>query len=725
MGDNSRSPRFVHFGDCTLELDTAELRRNGTKVTLQEQPFQILTALLENPGQLVPRDELIKRLWPTGTFVDFDQSLNKAVARLREALGDGAEQPRYIETLPRRGYRFIAPCFSDIAKQDRTNARKPPLVVPPDSWRRGWQGTLVLSILFGVCLLAATWASVRWHWNNSAIPILKPIPFTALPGDATLPSLSPDGSQVVFSWTGDPAKTKGVDLYVKKVGSEEVRRLTKHSFDFVTSAWSPDGSNIAFQGSSKNESGLYIIKADGSREKKVRSTFPISQTALSNLAWSPDGKTIAFVDAPIEDGRMRLELLFLGTLQVSQVEPDDRCQYEAMPAFSHDGKQLAYECFIASGNFALSVAGPHGQSPRIIKEFDGYTLGMSWSGDNKRLIFSHFQQSHGHDRLREISVGDGTVRDLRFGAGASPRDLPVDKDALWPNIAASGVRLAFGMETAGSNVTVWRADLRDLHSSPIKLIASTRSQSCAQYSPDGKHIAFASNRGGRTELWMSDSEGRNLVELSHSENFQVGAPNWSPDSRRVVFDGWADGHPQLYVVDIVERIPRKLNIGGQEGSVPDWSHDGRWVYFVAGGGPRGGRIYRVSAEGGEPQAITSALGYAPKDSEDGRGIYFVAMPKTLEFATINPTGTEYKTEGMPPLSFHGNWTVVRDGIYFFPEDAPKTLSYFNFATKQVRPVLTVENYAPFGLSVSPDGLYLLFTQLEDLHSDIMIVDNFK
>src|SRR5690242_16166536 len=107
MGPATRKPQVVRFADCTLDLQTAELRRNGTRVILQDQPFQILSALLEIPGQLVTREELIKRLWPSGTFVDFDQSLNKAVARLRDALGDSAETPRFVETLPRKGYRWI------------------------------------------------------------------------------------------------------------------------------------------------------------------------------------------------------------------------------------------------------------------------------------------------------------------------------------------------------------------------------------------------------------------------------------------------------------------------------------------------------------------------------------------------------------------------------------------------------------------------------------------
>src|SRR6266568_8897687 len=101
------SRRQVYFGEFQLDLDTAELRNNGNKSSLVGQPLQILTELLERPGELVTRQELKKKLWPDDTFVDFDQSLNKAVNRLREALGDSAEHPRFVETLPRRGYRFI------------------------------------------------------------------------------------------------------------------------------------------------------------------------------------------------------------------------------------------------------------------------------------------------------------------------------------------------------------------------------------------------------------------------------------------------------------------------------------------------------------------------------------------------------------------------------------------------------------------------------------------
>ena len=107
MKDAVSTPNVVRFGAYEVDLRSAELRKSGIKVRLTGQPFQILAILLGQPGELVTREELQKRLWPADTFVDFDRGLNAAINRVREALGDSAENPRFVETLPRRGYRFI------------------------------------------------------------------------------------------------------------------------------------------------------------------------------------------------------------------------------------------------------------------------------------------------------------------------------------------------------------------------------------------------------------------------------------------------------------------------------------------------------------------------------------------------------------------------------------------------------------------------------------------
>ena len=129
MPEASPSPRALRFGVFEADLRTGELRKNGMKVRLQEQPFQVLATLLERPGEMVAREELRQRLWPADTFVDFDHSLNTAINKLREALGDSAGSPRFIETLARRGYRFLAPV--EIIGVENEVAPTPPAATAP------------------------------------------------------------------------------------------------------------------------------------------------------------------------------------------------------------------------------------------------------------------------------------------------------------------------------------------------------------------------------------------------------------------------------------------------------------------------------------------------------------------------------------------------------------------------------------------------------------------
>ncbi len=133
MSANSSSRRVIRFSTFEVNLHTGELRQRGQKVKLQEQPLQVLAALLERPGEMVTREELRSKLWPEDTFVDFDHSPNAAIKRLRDALGESAETPILIETLARRGYRFIAPVVQDAAPQSEAQERVVPAVTASSS----------------------------------------------------------------------------------------------------------------------------------------------------------------------------------------------------------------------------------------------------------------------------------------------------------------------------------------------------------------------------------------------------------------------------------------------------------------------------------------------------------------------------------------------------------------------------------------------------------------
>jgi DNA-binding winged helix-turn-helix (wHTH) protein len=350
MGASSRPlPGVVRFGAFELNAHSGELRRSGVRVNLQDQPFKILACLLEHPGALVTREDLRERLWPGDTFVDFEQGLNAAVKRLRETLGDSAETPRFVETLPRRGYRFIAPVTSDEGVQpgfeplvdgrdeNRAAGRVRDAVdqsirVGAPRWRRP------LLAVGGIALVLATMAWLRRSTAATAVPPLEVVSLTTLTGSENGPSFSPDGNQVAFAWDGE--REENSDIYVKLVGSSEVRRLTHGAATDLAPQWSPDGTQIAY------------VEAESKTSHRIRlmSSLGGSDRALSHLrvrppaTWSPDGRYLVAGQAAGGAGPQDAGLYVI-PVAVGEPRPLTRAAPPAnhgWPAVSPDGRHVAY-----------------------------------------------------------------------------------------------------------------------------------------------------------------------------------------------------------------------------------------------------------------------------------------------------------------------------------------------------------------------------------------------
>jgi serine/threonine protein kinase len=535
---------------------------------------------------------------------------------------------------------------------------------------------------------------------------LTVVPFTSYPGVETAPTFSPDGSQIAFAWSPEGTENR-FDLYVKVIGSEKALRLTQHPAEGLYPAWSPDGRQIAFHRWGKDGSGVYLVPALGGGERKIAETSAnFFLSAL--LSWSPDATLLAYSTDSIV-------LLDLGTLEKRKIgSPAKDCQVSWVPAFSPDGKSLAFACMISYGVNRLFVAPLPAGNTRSIALVQGGFAGLAWSGDGSHVIFGQ------NGDLWRVSASGGEPERLLSGA-----------DASLPTVARSGERLAYAQLL--ENVNIWRIPLDGAAGgagAPTRLVSSSRSQGDPAFSPDGRRLAFESDRSGTSEIWISGADGADPQRLTSFRGPWTNSPQWSPDGRQIVFYARGSGGSEIYVVGAEGGVPQRVGTGLPDSETPTWSKDGRWLYFA---GKSEGRfqVFKIRPEGGELTRMTQRGGVGSL-SVDGRRIFYVQELKSMaggELWSVSiDGGDERPVAGMPPLAgeWEGEWALGRSGIYFLDIGPPAVFDFLDFATAKVRRVAGIPGRpGPWrSLGLSPDERALLYSQVDGVTGDIMLIENF-
>jgi Tol biopolymer transport system component/DNA-binding winged helix-turn-helix (wHTH) protein len=722
----------VRFGPFRADLRTRELWKEGIRLKLAGQPFQVLEILLNNPGELVTRDELRERMWPGDTFVDFSHGLNAAVNKLRDALSDSAENPRYIETLPRRGYRFIGQVEVEAPTSAPEKETQPAVVPVPESvvevepepepeeekprkrkWFRpilliGGLGVAALVVFVGFIFLLTALKHGDEDNSRPEAARLRAASLSGVPLPLTNPAFSPDGTELAVRRLGHSPATSGI--FVKRVDNGELRQLTKMANDCCP-AYSPDGKSIAFSRLGDSKFEVIVTSSEGGDERVIYSGQP--RPERGEVGWTPDGKSLVFSEN-FRSGTNSILSVALDHQETKRVTNPAPGQVDRMPAYSPDGQYLA---FVRSDNENFQnvyIQTVDGTAHKLTSTPTRVLGPPAWAADSQSVIFSSAEERG--PQLWRVSVGGGGLPTPISEAG---------RNAWHPTISRRGYRLAY--EQTAVVASLWKVDLTNAGSESGRGLL-TRSQGkneAPEISPDGKRLAFMSDRSGSMEIWVSGVDGSNPVQLSALG--KAGTPRWSPDSKWIAFDSDAGAHGAIYVVNVDGGEPRVLVRGDSENRVPSWSHDGKWIYFASERN-QGWQVWKAPLDGGPQVQITGGGGFAAWESEDGQTLYYAKTstndPQIWKVSVAGGQETMLSPAVVPRM--WATWMPTKDGIFYVPEsqEISPSIDYFDFATHQVKHVAALSGY-PFWLSITSDGRFALFDQTDKDDSDIVVVENFR
>ena len=627
----------VRFGVFEANLASAELRKNGQKIKLQDQPFQVLTILLESPGEIVTREQFRATLWPADTFVDFDHGLNAAIKRLRDALGDSADSPLFVETLARRGYRFIAP------------------VTIPSNGNRSHAASAVASLVIAPVL------------SESSIPVvaIEPDTVSASPTRANvfvrhwLLALSAATFLIVGTVVGWIAAHR---ITLKPQASE--LRLTNNPFDdpVLSAALSPDSKYLAFA----DRSGLFL------RELATGETHSIDVPGVVQLrpkVWFPDGSHM-LVNATQPTG-----VISVYNVSLLGGSPRKLVDNASARSVSPDGSQIA----VVRNDWPdqeIWLFSSDGQNSRRLTAASGDVFGaVVWSPHGRKLAFvrSKYGASH-HESENTLEIYD---------VGNSRTHVILSNPALADSMIWSpDGRLIYSLQErtptpsvksgdGDSNFWAWSIDENSGQPSgtALRLTSGWEKKMSPSLSADGKHLAFI-RWNGIAHVYFSEVEpgARRIgapqrLSLEEGRNYPY---SWTSDGKSIIFVSDRDGQTHLYRQRIDQPAPELL-VGGNDGiTLARPSPDGSQVFYLAPGqsGQKGMRLMRVPLSGGAPQLVLQR--------ENIDNFQCAALPATLcilgqataqdiHFIRFDPVTGQQTPLGFGVQGSKYNWSLSPDG----------------------------------------------------------------
>lgn len=707
----------VQFGIFEADFTTGELRRSGVRVRLQSQPFKLLSVLVEHQGEVVSRETLQSELWGADTTVDFDHSLGIAVNKLREALGDSAENPRFVETLAKRGYRFIAPvkAIEDHHSADENAVAPAVAALPPKPSGQLW--FWLAGGLLGVCILLSAALALR-------SPVRAPygvnqVTFTGhvLDNDLNVESFSSsvsDGTRIYFSHMDNGSPVLAVALAAN--GEISYFRLPSEIGAPLIGSLSPDGSKLVVRGhlQAEPEQPLWIVPTLGGDARRVPNVLAHDST------WMPDGQRLL-----VASGN---ELTVVGA---DGSDPHRLLSVQGLAfwlRWSPDGKRLRFTVRDSKRQTAeLWEANADGSNLHPL--LPGWSQPASeccgsWTPDGDYYVFQSSRDGTGHSQIWALRERPW------YRANSKPQQItdgPLDYQA--PATAPGSDRIYFIGAT--SQYQLLRAMPKA--STFTTLDQNLSAAALAEYSHDGKWIAWLN--ASDNSLWRSRVDGSERIELTTSLR-SVFTMKWSPDDRRLAVMGLMPGKPwKIYIVDAEGgKLTPALDEDINEAD-PAWSPDGASIVFgrlpdrMDNAQPKA--IYQVDLASHKIAQIPGSAGlFSPRLSPDGR--YIAAMPMDQHALMLYDRTSEVRTgangsgERWITLTKHGvgDPTWSHDGRYLYFQDflePGKPIYRIAVPNGKPEPVATIQTLLPISatdyrlIGLAPGDLPIVTARTPDVN----------
>jgi DNA-binding winged helix-turn-helix (wHTH) protein/Tol biopolymer transport system component len=660
----SSTENRIRFGLFELDLSTRQLTKNGARVRLPQQPIKILSILLERPGEIVTREELRRRLWPSDVFVDFDHGLNKAIQKLRDALGDSAGSPRYVETIPRVGYRFIAPvdgAGTILGAQPETNGRGPEKVLAssPDgkmaatAGRRPWRWLLPAAWIVGLgACVAIVIAIARSPHQPPEVLYTQLTDFT---DSAVAPALSPDGHMVAFI-RGNGGFLTSDEIYVKLLPNGEARRVTDDARAKYALAFSPDGSEITYTVLQGSVFSTYAVSALGGEphlllENAAGLVWLDRQQVLFSEVRPGEGIHLGVVAATVTRSGLR-EIYFpahqRGMAHASYPSPDRR--WALVVEMNGNGEWAPCRLVALEGGSPARSVGPAGAC-----------TSAGWSPDGRWMYFTATVEGHSH--IWRQRFADGKAEQITFGpteedgiaveptGHALITSVGVEESAIWVHDRSGERPLSSEGEVEGHRsppvfspdagilyyllrtdeapgTELWRTAI---DSGKSEAVFPGISMVAFDVSQDGKEVVYTTAApGGTTQLWLAPAD--RSVPARKLGISGVRAPHFGP-GRRVFFQQPEGRMNYLEQID-TDGSHRRRVFSYPVIEVQGVSPGGRWIMAAVPRAPESNSpaVVAIPVEGGAPRQICASYCF-PRWSPDGKFLFV-----TVEEPSRSSTG---------------------------------------------------------------------------------------